>query len=297
VKLYIGQQMILPVLESLTLHKARSEAAATLTATILLAAADTYIQKLSLALGDPVRLLDDDGKEAFLGSIHVLERTPERVILTAYDRGIFLTRNELRGAYFGESADIVEQVAEELGIAVGTVETGPGMRFFASYSGESAFSILRQTVGEKFEISIRDDALCVTKHAYIVYVLQPSQVLEVSGTASLAHMVNRCTVVDRKNIARAAAECPDDISAYGQFQTFLPQNGDDPAAQAKAALTGRSLRGEVTVMGNLNYRCGCAVELHRSEWGLDGVYAVTAAEHRWEGGIYTTAMQLEFIRK
>ena len=273
--------MILPVLESLTLHKARSEAAATLTATILLAAADTYIQKLSLALGDPVRLLDDDGKEAFLGSIHVLERTPERVILTAYDRGIFLTRNELRGAYFGESADIVEQVAEELGIAVGTVETGPGMRFFASYSGESAFSILRQTVGEKYEISIRDDALCVTKHAYIVYVLQPSQVLEVSGTASLAHMVNRCTVVDRKNIARA----------------FLPQNGDDPAAQAKAALTGRSLRGEVTVMGNLNYRCGCAVELHRSEWGLDGVYAVTAAEHRWEGGIYTTAMQLEFIRK
>jgi len=297
VKLYIGQQMVLPVLETLTLHKARSEAAATLTATILLAAADTYLQKPSLALGDPVRLLDDDGNEAFLGSIHRLERTPDRVSLTAYDRGIFLTRNELRGAYFGESADIVHQVAEDLGIAVGTVETGPGMRFFASYSGESAFSILRQTIGEKYEISVRDDALCVTKGAYIVYVLQPSQVLEVSGTATLERMVNRCAIVDRKNIVRAAAERADDIAAYGQFQTFLPQNGDDPAAQAQTALSGRSLYGEVTVMGNLNYRCGCAVELRRSEWGLDGVYAVTAAEHRWEGGIYTTAMQLEFIRE
>ena len=289
--------MVLPVLESLTLRKARSEAAATLSATILLAAADTYLQKPSLALGDAVRLLDDDGNEAFLGSIHVLERTPERVTLTAYDRGIFLTRNELRGAYFGESADIVRQVAEDLGIGVGTVETGPGMRFFASYSGESAFSILRQTIGEKYEISIRNDALCVTKGAYIVYVLQPSQVLEVSGTATLARMVNRCAVVDRKNIIRAAAENPADIAAYGQFQTFLPQNGDDPAAQAQAALSGRSLYGEVTVLGNLNYRCGCAVELRRSEWGLDGVYAVTAAEHRWEGGIHTTAMQLEFIRE
>jgi len=296
-KLYVGQQMILPVLESLTLGKARSEAATTLTATILLAAADTYLQKPSLALGDPVRLLDDEGKEVFLGSIHVLERTPEKVILTAYDRGIYLTRNELRGAYFGESADIVHQVAEDLGIAVGTVETGPGMRFFASYSGESAFSILRQTVGEKYEISIRDDALCVTRGAYIVYVLQPSQILDVSGTASLAHMVNRCTVVDRKNIARASAEQPADIATYGQFQTVLRQNGDDPSAQARTALKGRSLQGEVTVLGNLNYRCGCAVELHRSEWGLDGVYAVTAAEHRWEGGIHTTAMQLEFIRE
>ena len=38
---------------------------------------------------------------------------------------------------------------------VGTVETAPGMKFFASYSGESAFSILRQTLGEKYEIACK----------------------------------------------------------------------------------------------------------------------------------------------
>ena len=296
-KLYIGQQMILPVLESVTLRKSRSEAAATLTATVLLAAADTYLQKPSLGLGDAVRMLDDNGSEVFLGNIHELERTPERVTIIAYDCGIYLTRNELRGAYFGDGADIVRQVAEDLGIAVGTVETGPEMRFAAAYLGDTAFSILRQALGDAYEISVRKNALCVTRSAYIVYSLQPSQILEVSGTASLAGMVNRCIVVDRTGIVCGSAENNANAAAYGQFQTILRSDGSNPDMQAQAALAGRRLSGEVTILGHLNYRCGAAVELHCGDWGLDGVYAVTASEHRWDAGLYTTRMKLEFIRE
>ena len=76
-KLYIGHQMVLPALESVRLGKTRSEAAATLTATVLTETADTYFLKLSVAVGDVVRLLDDDGKEIFLGSVHEIEREPE----------------------------------------------------------------------------------------------------------------------------------------------------------------------------------------------------------------------------
>ncbi len=86
-KLLIGQQMVMPALESVRLGKTRNEAAACLTATVLIAPADTYFLKLSVAVGDVVRLLDDGGKEIFLGSVHELDRTPEAVTLTAYDRG------------------------------------------------------------------------------------------------------------------------------------------------------------------------------------------------------------------
>ena len=296
-KLYIGQQAVLPVLESLTLRKSRSEAAATLTAALLLAAADTCIPKLSLKLGDPVRLLDDGGTEVFLGSIQHLERTPERAVFTAYDRGIYLTRNEVTGVYWGTPAEIAGQIAGELDIDAGTVEASGARKLIVPGAGDSAFSVLRQAVGDGYEIAIRGEALHITKSAYTVYPLQPSQVLEVSGTASLLDMVNRCVVIDRYGRQQATAEQADDMAAYGRFQSVLLQSGDDPAGQAGAALRGRQMSGQITVLGHLNYRCGAAVELHRGEWGLDGVYAVTAAEHRWEGGVYTTVMKLEFIRK
>ena len=57
-KLLIGQQMVMPALESVRLGKTRNEAAACLTATVLIAPADTYFLKLSVAVEDVVRLLD-----------------------------------------------------------------------------------------------------------------------------------------------------------------------------------------------------------------------------------------------
>lgn len=295
-KLYIGSQMVLPVLERITLEKSRSDAAATLTATMLQAAADTYAQKISVALGDPVRLLDDGGEEVFLGSIHQLERSPERVDIVAYDRGIYLKRNELHGAFVGSPRQIVEQVAGELGLQTGTLEVPQGWKCIVTTAGQSAFSILRKAVGERREISIREGKLCVTKSAYIVYVLHPEQVLACSGVVNLEKMVNRAVTVGRNGAVYATAQNGQQREAYGRFQTVVAKRGSDPAGQAAQALCGLEKGGSVTVLGHLNYRCGAAVELHRPEWGLDGVFAVTYARHRWEAGQYTTAMDLEWIR-
>ena len=108
--------MALPALGSVRLGKTRSEAAATLTATVLAAPADTYFLKLSVAVGDPVRLLDDGGQEVFRGSVQELDRDPRAVTLTAYDRGLYLTRNELYGVYSGTGKTIAAKIAGELGI-------------------------------------------------------------------------------------------------------------------------------------------------------------------------------------
>lgn len=295
-KLYIGSQMVLPVLGRLVLRKRRSEAAATLQAVLYTAPSDTYFQQLSLAAGDAVRLLDDDGSEVFLGSIHILRRTPEQVEFTAYDKGVFLAKNELYGLFSGTTADIASQVAKALEIPLGTVEETAGRYTIVSRAGQSAYSILRQAAGKRAEIFIQGDALCIQRQPYMVYPLEPSQVLSVSGEVSLEPMVNRCVVVNWRGNPASSAETAPDITAYGRMQTVLGKSGSDAAAQARAALCGKAVTGEISVLGNLAFRCGCAVELHRAEWGLDGVYAVIAAEHRWERGLYTTHMELELIR-
>ena len=287
--------MVLPALESVRLGKTRAEAAATLTATVLTAPADTYFLKLSMAVGDVVRLLDDNGKEIFLGSVHQLDRTPQAVTLTAYDRGLYLTRNELYGVYAGTGKAIAAKIAGELGIPLGTVEDDGLRRTIVTGAGQSAFSILRRAVGEGREIAVKDGALTVTKQDPIVYVLPVQDILEVTSRASIREMVNRAVVVGRNGLALASAENAGEITAYGQFQQVLGKDGD-PAEQAKAALQGRTLSARVTLLGNLAYRCGGTVRADRPQWGLEGAYAVTAHEHRWEKGLFTTSLSLEAIQ-
>lgn len=294
-KLYIGQQFVMPVLAAAALGKCRTDAAAILTATVLTAPADTYFLKLSVAVGDVVRLLDDEGKEAFLGSIHTLERTPEQVTLTAYDRGVYLTGNQVWGVYTGTGREIAGRLAGTLGIPLGTVEDDGVRRRIVAGAGTSAFSVLRQAVGEGREIAVRDGKLTVTDRDPIVYPLPAQDVLTVSSRASIREMVNRAVVTGRNGRTTATAENGTDSAVYGRFQRVLSSGGDD-AGRAQAALKSRAMTARVTLLGNLAYRCGGTVELHRSDWGVDGVYAVTAHEHRWEAGLFTTSLSLEAIR-
>ena len=294
-KLYIGQQMALPALGSVRLGKTRSEAAATLTATVLTAPADSYFLELSVAVGDPVRLLDDDGKEVFLGSVQELARTPEDVTLTACDRGVYLTRNELYGVFSGTGKTIAAKIAGELGIPLGTVEDDGLRRTIVTGAGMSAFAILRRAVGEGREIAVEGQALTVRRCREETFTLAPERVLEVTSRASIRSMVNRAVVVGRNGNRLAGAENAGEIAAYGRFQQVLGKDGD-PAEQAKAALQGRVLSARVTLLGNLAYRCGGTVKADRPQWGLEGLYTVTAHEHRWERGLFTTSLSLEAIK-
>ena len=286
--------MVLPALEAAALSRTRNDAAATLTATVLTAPADTYFLKLSMAVGDPVRLLDDTGKEIFLGSIHQLDRTPDAVTLTAYDRGVYLTENQLCGIFTGTGRDIAGKIAAQLGIPLGTVEDDGARRFLNAGAGQSAFAILKQAAGAGRYISIEDGALTVRKRDAIVYPLAAQDVLEAASRASIVGMVNRAVAVGRNGGVLSGAENSADIAAYGRFQRVLSKNGD-PAAQTKAALKRRTLSARVKLWGNLAYRCGGTVSIQRPGWGLSGAYAVTAHEHRWEQGLFTTSLSLEAV--
>ena len=293
-RLTLNDLLVNPVLGTVRLEKSREDASAILTATLWTAPADTYFQKPSLAVGNVVRLTDDDGAERFLGSIHCLERSPERVTLTAFDRGVYLARNELYGVFVGTGADICRQAAAKLGIPVGSIDADAARKTIVTGAGESAFSVLRKAVGESREISVEDGALTVRRYREETLTLAPERVLEVTATADIRSLVDRCVVVDRKGRPFATAENGADIAAYGLFQTVLGKSGD-AKEQAKGALTGRAMTAGVTLLGDLSFRVGSRVQGTLPQWGLEGLYTVTALCHRWEAGVFTTELTLEVL--
>ena len=196
--------------------------------------------------------------------------------------------------YAGTGRKIAGKIAGELGVPLGAVEDDGLYRTIVTGPGESAFSILRRAVGEGREIAVRDGALTVTKGGGGAVSLKPERVLEVSGRASMGNMVNRAVVTGRNGRVLAAAQNTGDITACGRFQRVMGKSGD-PQAQARAALRRRSLSARVTVLGDLSLRCGGRVEAHRPQWGLEGVYDITAHEHRWEKGVFTTSLSLEGV--
>ena len=240
-KLYANGILLNAAAQSVTLEKSRGDAAATLTAVLLTAAADRYFPKESLAFGDAVRLLGDAGEEVFLGAVQAVSRNVETVTLIACDRGLYLTANELSGVFAGSPEGICRAVAMRLSLPVGTLEVPAGWKRLVAGAGVRAFDILRQAVGEEREISIQNTT---------------------------------------------------DLARFGLRQRVLGKSGD-AAAQAQNGLRGRILRGELTVRGDLRYRCGAMVELHRKEFGLDGAYPLTAVKHRWERGLFTTELTWE----
>ena len=291
-RLYANGTLLNAAAGRVTLEKSRGEAAATLTAVLLTAAADRFFQKESLALGDAVRLLDDAGEEVFLGAVQAVSRNVETVTVVACDRGLYLTRNELSGVFAGSPEGICRAVAMRLSLPVGRLEVPSGWRRLVAGAGVRAFDILRQAVGEECEISIQNGALTVTRAGEQRLVIPEDAVLESRGAADARQMVNRCVVVGRGGSVAATAQNGAELARFGQRQRVLGRSGD-AAGQARSALRGRVLRGELTLCGDLRYRCGVTVELHRGDFGLDGAFPVVAVRHRWERGGFTTELTWE----
>jgi len=278
--------------QSVTLERSRGDAAATLTAVLLTDVADRYFPKESVALGDAVRLLDDAGEEVFLGAVQAVTRNAETVTVLACDRGLYLTANELSGVFAGSPEGICRAVAMRLSLPVGTLEVPAGWKRLVAGAGVRAFDILRQAVGDGREISLSNGALTVTAAGGERFLIAEETVLASRGTADARGMVNRCAAIDRKGAEAGTAQNAEDIARFGLRQRVLGKSGDAPA-QAQSGLRGRTLRGELTVRGDLKYRCGALVELHRRDWGMDGAYPLTAVKHRWERGLFTTELTWE----
>lgn len=294
-KLLVNGQAMETVLGRLTLCKARSDAAATLSAALYTEPADRYFPNLTLAAGDGVHLVGEGGETLFSGAVHTLSYTPETVTLTAYDRGIYLARNELHGVFAGSGPEIVRAIAAALGLKVGTVDAPAAYQMLVARGGETAFSLLRQAAGDRREIAMEGEALCVASRRGPAVPIPGDRILSVENRVGIQEMVNRAVVLRADGTEAARSEHGANLRRYGQFQSVKRLSGKEgtAAAQAQGALRGRTLLPRLTVLGDWALRSGGTAVLAQPQWGLAGEFLITAVEHRCEQGLFTTALTLE----
>lgn len=291
--LYLAGQCVNEVLGELSLSKTQSEAAATLSAVILAGAADRFFPELTLSLGDGV-ILSEGGETVFCGGVQEIKRTPQQVEVTAYDRGIYLARNELYGVFAGTGGEITAQVAQRLGITLGDVDASSGYQTIITYAGDTAYDILRQAVGADREIYMDGERLCVGRRTDGPLALPADRFLQVQSIATIRNLVNRAVVLKRgTTTALASAQNGDLINKYGQFQNVYTMSGSNAQAQAAQALAGIGSQAAVTVLGDLALHCGGSVDIAQKQWGLDGTFSITAVYHRWTRGLFTTELALK----
>lgn len=291
-KLWIRGQEVTAAAGLVTLEKSRRDTAAVLTCRLWTAPADRYFPDLTLAVGDAAVLRRADGTAVFTGAVQEVRRTPEQVQLTAYDRGVYLSRNEISGVFCGSGGEIVRAVAARLGIAVGAVDAQSRYQTIVTRSGTAASAVLRQAAGEDREIAMEGEVLTVRRSVGEPVPLPTDRILAASCAGSIRRMVNRGVVLSRKGTVLARQENTGDVRTYGQLQAVRTLSGTDAAAQARELLRRLEKTAEVTVLGDLNLRCGGLVQL-TAGWGLSGRWRAAACRHCWQNGVFTTELTLE----
>ena len=84
------------------------------------------------------------------------------------------------------------------------------------------------------------------------------------------------------------------IKKYGIFQNAISVDSGNGKTEAKAELQGINKTANLTMIGD--YRCisGLGVIIEDSRTGLKGKFWIENDSHEWNGGVYTTTLELAF---
>lgn len=107
-------------------------------------------------------------------------------------------------------------------------------------------------------------------------------------------MVNRVYIYDSNNNKIGSVSNSNWIKKYGIFQNAISVDSGNGKTEAKAELQGINKTANLTMIGD--YRCvsGLGVIIEDSRTGLKGKFWIENDSHEWNGGVYTTTLELAF---
>lgn len=267
---------------------------------------DTNLAVAPTELGGSAQFWKDD---TLLMDAFSLKRTRDSlsnvIDVTAYDRGIYLTRNSKTFRVINQSPELVTaQICAEFGIPVGSLAV-TGITLTRNFLGVSLYKIIMtlytlasDQTGKKYRIRFRGSKLEVVEMVQTAetILLKPgSNLLSCTTKEDVTAMTNSVAIYDDTFSKTTVLQDDEATALYGVMQAAIKASSyDDPVAHAHQLLKENGLKTTIslTALGNLKLITGNTVAVHEPITNTYGLFWIISDTHTWKSGIYQTKLSL-----
>lgn len=260
-------------------------------------------------LGGAVELAVGDAS-VFSGRVFARSRDSlsQTFSCTAYDRGIYLKRNETSLAVRGQAPEAVtRQLCAEFGIEAGELAV-TGVRLNRNFFGvdlyrivQTLYTLAAEQNGKKYQARFRGAKLDVVEKTLgpeTLRLLPGSNLLSCDASESIEKLVTSVAVYDDQYKKIASYDSEEGYrELYGLMQQVLrASDKEDPARSAKQILEDNGIKTTITArcLGNRKLISGNAAVVHEPVTGTDGLFWILSDAHTWKRGVYQTTVTLDF---
>lgn len=281
-------------------------AARTLSFSPAVSGVDKRLPKAPTELGGSARFWQGS---TLLMDAYTLDRSRDSlgntIDVTAYDKGLYLTRNSKYMRVEGQTPEAVTAaICGEYGIPVGSL-AATGVPITRNFLGVNLYKIIMtmytlaaDRTGKKYRLRFRGSDLEVVEMAQSEesILLRPGcNLLSCVTKESASKMINSVAIYDDGfNLLQTQTDS-EAVSLYGLMQTAIKSSAyDDPVAHAKQLLQENGLKTTITVnaLGNLKLVTGNTVAVEEPVTGTCGLFWIISDTHTWKRNVYQTRLTL-----
>lgn len=295
---------------SVTWAGSAKQAARTVVFSVAYSPNDKNVKTLGIKLGDKIVFYPgypDDKKTKFVGIITQRERKSEMGELqyTATDGMMHLLRSSGTYRFANKTPEkIAQMVCRDVKVKTGSIAKTkmPIAKIFFQERPYyeiimAAYTKAYRKNKKKYIAQMNGDKLEVIQKGKAIpnfHIRQGERITESSYTEDLDSMVNRVYIYDSNNNKIGSVSNSNWIKKYGIFQNAISVDSGNGKTEAKAELQGINKTANLTMIGD--YRCisGLGVIIEDSRTGLKGKFWIENDSHEWNGGVYTTTLELAF---
>lgn len=259
--------------------------------------------KVTIKVGDIITFKVND-KIQFLGIITSKNiNTDDKMLnISCKDYGIYLKRNY--GTYKFKNAtpkSIVERICKDFNVPYSQIYD-LNTKVTRNFINENLYNIIMTAYtlnsDKKFVIQSVEGKLRVLERGAVAerYILEDN-LISVNATESIDNMVNTVNIYNHEDKLIKTIQNESDRKLYGQFNNYIKLQKDDKKDYVKEAnkkLQGVEQKISVGCIGDSSFTTGKSVIVETPINKIKGKYFIDADTHKWQNGIYTNKLILNF---
>jgi len=264
---------------------------------------DAYLPRITIMMGDTVRVTDDNGREIFQGFVFDKKKSinSNEMRVIVYDGLIFLLKS--KGTYNFKNMTpqaITAKVCKDFGVPTGSLAAGSPLNriFNVEYIYNiimTAYTIESNKTGKLFMPRMRGGALDVIIKGSTVtkFVLDANTtIIDSTYGESIEDAINRVKMFN-ENGKEIGMITLGGIPGIMQ-DIYVKEKKHNAQAQARGMLKGMERTAEIEALGDFECIAGNAVIIREPYTGLDGLFYIDTDEHTFSNGQHTMRLGLAF---